>query len=84
MSWQPITTAPRDGTLIVCWAPGWEDPCFLLWKENLRISKARAQGYNVGDMADCYFGDPERSDDYHLSEPGGGPTYWHPLSPTPK
>ena len=71
MGWQPIETAPRDGSLIVCWAAGWTRPCFLCWKTNSRLPGV------------AYFGDPDESDDYELAEPGGGPTHWHPLAALP-
>lgn len=82
MSWEPIETAPKDGSIIVCWASGWK-PCLLTWKTNERISKARQRGENVGNMVDSYFGDPCEWDDYDLAKPGEGPTHWHPLAPFP-
>lgn len=82
--WQPIDTAPKDGTKIVCWAEGW-DPCFLYWKTNTRIVEMRKR--DPADMeryADSYFGDSQEWADYDLAIPGLGPTHWHPLEPTPK
>lgn len=58
MTWQPIDTAPKDGSKIVCWANGWDDPCFLVWKTNYRIVESRKHDpASVNDMADSYFGD---------------------------
>ena len=62
--WQPIETAPKDGTRIPCWATGWE-PTFLMWKTNSRFNPPRQ-----------YFGDCVEDDDFELAEPGGGPTHW--------
>lgn len=31
--WQPIETAPRDGTKFMVWAPGYEWPESVLWEE---------------------------------------------------
>jgi hypothetical protein len=88
ISWKPIETAPKDGSYVLCWAPGWENPCFLIWKINSRIVSAKQTGkntwQNIGDMAESYFGDPQEMDDYELAKPGGGPTHWVSLPPFPE
>lgn len=69
--WQLIETAPKDGSRILCWAPGWE-PTFLMWKENNRFDPPRQ-----------YFGDCVEYDDYALAEQDGGPTHWMPIPDPP-
>ena len=81
--WQPIETAPKDGSLIVGFAPSWGRPSFLVWKTNPRIVSAHKSNESP-EMAESYFGNPDESDDYELAQPGGGPTHWHPLAALPK
>lgn len=81
--WLPITSAPKDGSRVVCWSKRLEEPCFLKWKTNPRI----VHEHNVGqspELAASYFGDPYEMDDYELAEEGKGPTHWFPLSPLPE
>jgi hypothetical protein len=33
MTWQPIETAPKDGTNIFVWSPGFEWPEVVTWNE---------------------------------------------------
>lgn len=33
--WQPIETAPKDGTEIALWRPDWPCPLFAFWDEGL-------------------------------------------------
>lgn len=69
MNWQPIDTAPKDGTWLLLFRPG---------KEGNRIAEARWRGnwmdkgsYEWGGNSWCY---PENSQ----------PTHWMPLPPPPK
>jgi hypothetical protein len=80
--WRPITTAPKDGTRIVCWAEMFDHPCFLVWKTNPRIVHEHNAGQSM-ELSAAYFGDPDEMDDYELSEAGKGPTHWMPLPPPP-
>lgn len=82
-SWQPIETAPRDGTEVVCWRNGWQHPTFLCYRENSRISAGRKRGLSCGNMVDAYFGDPNELDDYDLADPANAPTHWFPLPQPP-
>lgn len=68
--WQPIESAPKDGTAIVAWNCNWPSPMFVCWKTNPRTGET-------------YFGDPYESDDYELAKPEYAPTHWHPLASLP-
>ena len=37
-TWQPIESAPKDGTTIMAWGPGWASPGTILWDGSWRIS----------------------------------------------
>lgn len=76
IGWQPIETAPRDGTIIpCCWQGRHEDRRFeadwvaLRWKRNPRTNEE-------------YFGDPVESDDY--SYVTDQPTHWFDLPKVPE
>lgn len=32
--WQPISTAPKDGTGILAWIPDWTTTMVVFWKES--------------------------------------------------
>ena len=79
VEWQPIETAPKDGSLVLCcWSP-WKpvaygpeqgEVCLLRWKLNPRNSRE-------------YFGDPDEWDDYELADITNQPTHWLPLPDLP-
>lgn len=43
-AWQPIESAPKDGTLIFGWHKEWELPCCVLWQ----------RFYPIGSEAWCF------------------------------
>jgi hypothetical protein len=74
--WQPIATAPKDGTTILLYWPHYpEEQSGVVWlgrwKQNDRLAKA-------------YFSDTCEWDDFELSEPRHAPSHWQPLPPPPK
>lgn len=77
MDWQPIETAPKDGTSVLCWAPGWEEPSLLIWKANPRLLTP------VEGHSSSYFGDAWEMDDYELARPENFPTHWLDYRPLP-
>lgn len=92
MKWEPIDTAPKDGSLVLCcWLGGEGGVSLLCWKTNFRLERDRRRD-NLTDedrrwldqRVDSYFGDPLESDDYHLAEPANFPTHWLPLPEIPK
>lgn len=34
MEWQPITTAPKDGTAVLGWSPSWLRLLTIWWDDN--------------------------------------------------
>jgi hypothetical protein len=74
-AWQPIESAPKDGSVIpCCWAgrlsgsiyqPSWAP---MRWKLNPRTNRE-------------YFGDPEEYDDYDLAD--DQPTHWFKMPESP-
>jgi hypothetical protein len=85
LRWRPIAEAPKDGSRVLCWAPGWE-PCFLIWKLNPRITDMRSLpgDANIETHPQAYFGDPLEMDDYELAAQGHGPTLYMPLPLPPE
>ena len=71
--WQPIATAPRDGSpILAAWTnrTGFDQAtwCRLAWKHNRRTGRD-------------YFGDEIEMDDYELAD--DQPTHWLPIPPLP-
>lgn len=88
-NWQPIETAPKDGSRVLCcWVGG--EPCFLVWKTNRRLLKPEYRELSAEEKAwleqfsNPYFGDPNEDDDYDLARTGKGPTHWMPLPEPPE
>lgn len=69
MNWQPIETAPKDGTSILAWRRDWkEGPRFVQWRLNRRTCTT-------------FWNDPVENDDYENEE--NPPTHWFELPETP-
>ena len=66
--WQPIETAPKDGTVILAWRDGWVKPTLLLW---LAHRDLEAPGW-------CPY---ERQP---IRPRGSQPTHWMPLPEPPQ
>lgn len=74
--WQPIETAPKDGTPILLYWPHYPDEekgvvWLGAWKVNDRLAKG-------------YFSDSCEWDDFEMAEPRYAPSHWQPLPPPPK
>lgn len=80
--WQPIESAPKDGSFIIGWHWDWQRPIILRWKTNHRIVAAHQENQSR-DLAESYFGDPDEYDDYELAIKGKGATLWMPLPEPP-
>jgi hypothetical protein len=81
--WQPIETAPKDGSRIILFWPsfdGWTD--FGWWKDNPRLKHcSEIDGIQVS--AD-YFSNSTEMDDYEMAKDGNGPTHWMPMPNPPR
>ncbi len=69
MDWQPIDTAPRDGSTVLAWRADWERPSFVRWALSARTGTG------------CW-NDADRSDGCSLEEEP--PTHWLRLPPLPQ
>lgn len=68
MHWQPIETAPKDGSHVLAWRSGWDRPAWVRWVWNPRVGRE-------------FWNDADEWDAYELeSEP---PTHWMPLPDPP-
>lgn len=61
MSWKPIKTAPKDGSLVFAWRKGWDRPTYVRWIKNPRTNT-------------WFWNDADEYDDYELEEKP--PTHW--------
>lgn len=67
--WQPMDSAPKDGSIVLAWRSGWERPAFVRWVYNNRTKTT-------------FWNDSLEWDAYEMeSQP---PTHWIPLSEPPK
>lgn len=80
--WQDISTAPRDGTLILACGPKWNWPCVISWerhsdgefygpRDSRWLNKEYCWGIGVHGM--------KLSDEYESQ-----PTHWQPLPSPPQ
>ena len=68
MEWQPIETAPKDGSSILAWREGWYRPIYVRWVLNPRTGTE-------------FWNDEIEWDAYELeNEP---PTHWLPMPGPP-
>jgi hypothetical protein len=74
MEWQPIETAPKDGTRILAVVQGFR-PAVAYWQNNRGV-------FDFIDAEDMP--SPEAWDEYLRNEPEWTPTHWMPLPEPPK
>lgn len=80
--WQPIHSAPRDGTPVLLWADAWD----MTW--GIQIGQSNGSGWetsegSVADNDEGFDPDAEIDSDEEFDEDANlGPTHWMPL-PTP-
>jgi len=55
--WQPIDTAPKDGTLIIAWRDEWDGPISLMWQMDYRAGREMwcFGGYSFDDDQPTYW-----------------------------
>lgn len=68
VTWQPIGTAPKDGSRVIAWRAGWENCAFVRWALNPRTGTE-------------FWNDDQEWDAYENEE--CPPTHWLPLPPLP-
>lgn len=81
--WQPIDSAPKDGTSVLIYWPNYnydgfdQRPQSVMaigrWKENDRLENSPG-----------YFSDTTEWDDYGLAQPEYAPSHWMPLPEPPR
>ena len=89
--WQPIETAPRDGSRLIVFWPRYAynnsdtpEPFIGMgfFKMNRRIKDASAEAR--GNLIESYFADSDEADDYGLAYPEHQATHWMPLPAVPQ
>lgn len=80
--WQPIESAPKDGTRILVLWPG-NYVGIAWWKTNPRLIREPHAVVRNGWQA-SYFACSEELDDYEISMSENQPTHWMPLPSPPK
>jgi len=86
--WQPIETAPRDGTRILAWTPEGHD---IVWWSDLNRDLPQEPGNNPGWWGFCWHTVPGRTrehgfgvDDDYIWPAQNQPTHWMPLPEPPE
>lgn len=87
MDWQPIETAPKDGTAILLYWPRYSGEttshiAIGAFKTNYRIERASVA--ERGKMMPSYFSDSSELDDYDMAVPENAPSHWMPLPQPPQ
>jgi Protein of unknown function (DUF551) len=82
--WQPILSAPRDGTPILLWAEAWD----MTW--GIQIGHSNGSGWltlegSVPDNDEDFDPEAEVAHDAEIDEDANaGPTHWMPLPAPPR
>lgn len=80
MSWQPIKTAPKDGTEVLLWCRcAWRDATGFVDKGSFRMDANASPGDSAEWLKDDY-------DDYScgMASTPLNPTHWMPLPEPPE
>lgn len=79
--WQPIETAPKDGTLIKI---GWKFPGDTDMQEWFVMQWSHIQRNGLYPGVVGMWVAPDGSFTWNADNPDGAPTHWMPLPPPPK